>query len=77
MGGIPAPFAATVVERNEALLEKPHLVNVDPYGTGWIVRLSPDEPDAGPWQTLTTGEAAVKALKEWIDRYDLECMRCA
>ena len=76
VGGIPVPFAAIVVERNEALLADPHLVNVDPYGTGWIARVRPDDP-AGALSGLATGEPAVSALKQWIDRYDVECMRCS
>lgn len=76
VGGIPVPFAATVAERNEALLADPHIVNVDPYGAGWIARVRPDEPERA-LAGLATGEAAVAALRQWIDRYDVECMRCA
>jgi glycine cleavage system H protein len=76
VGGIPVPFAATVAERNEALLADPHLINVDPYGAGWIARLRPDDP-ANALSGLSTGEPAVNALKQWIERYDVECMRCS
>lgn len=76
VGGIPVPFAATIVERNDELTGTPSLVNVDPYGTGWIVRVRPDDPENAT-QALATGEPAIAALKAWIDRYDLECMRCA
>lgn len=76
VGGIPAPFGALVVERNEAVLADPRLVNVDPYGQGWIARLRPDDPNSA-LAGLATGETAVTALQEWIDRYDVECMRCS
>ncbi len=76
VGGVPVPFPAVVVERNEAVLADPHLVNVDPYGAGWIARLRPDSPDAA-LAGLATGEVAMAALRRWIDRYDVECMRCA
>ena len=75
VGGVPAPFAGTIAERNEAVLADPHILNVDPYGAGWIARLRPDDPETA-LSGLTTGEAAVSALKQWIDRYDVECMRC-
>lgn len=26
---------------------------------------------------LVTGEAALRGLREWIDRYGVQCMRCA
>jgi glycine cleavage system H protein len=36
-----APVSGDVVEVNEALLDSPELINTDPYGEGWIVRLQP------------------------------------
>ena len=43
-----SPVSGEVVEVNEALTEKPELVNTDPYGDGWMVRVklaTPDEVD--------------------------------
>lgn len=43
-----APVTGEVVEVNEALADKPELVNTDPYGDGWMVRVrlsAPDEVD--------------------------------
>jgi glycine cleavage system H protein len=34
-----APVSGEVVEINEALAEKPELVNTDPYGDGWMIRI--------------------------------------
>jgi glycine cleavage system H protein len=36
-----APIAGTVVSVNQALAQAPELVNQDPYGGGWIMRLKP------------------------------------
>ena len=36
-----APIDGTVVEVNEALADDPEIINSDPYGDGWIVRLQP------------------------------------
>jgi len=38
---IYAPIAATVVAINVQLAEAPELINQDPYGRGWIMRLKP------------------------------------
>ena len=38
---IYAPVAATVVAINAQLVEAPELINQDPYGRGWIMRLKP------------------------------------
>ena len=34
-----APVSGVVVEINERLADKPELVNTDPYGDGWMVRI--------------------------------------
>ena len=34
-----APVSGEVVEVNETLAEKPELVNTDPYGDGWMIRI--------------------------------------
>jgi glycine cleavage system H protein len=38
-----SPVAGEVLEVNEALTEKPEIINQDPYGTGWIFRMQPSE----------------------------------
>ncbi len=44
---IYAPLAGTVVAVNEALADQPELLNHDPYGAGWIMRLRLDGPPEG------------------------------
>ena len=44
-----APLSGDVVEANEALSDKPELINDDPYGEGWLVKIrlkDPTEKDA-------------------------------
>ena len=36
-----APLAGAVLAVNAALAAEPELVNTDPYGAGWLVRLQP------------------------------------
>jgi glycine cleavage system H protein len=36
-----SPLAGEVLAGNDALASQPELVNQDPYGQGWIVRLKP------------------------------------
>ena len=35
-----APVSGTVVEVNDTLPETPELINEDPYGEGWIIKVS-------------------------------------
>lgn len=39
------PVTGEVVEINEELENEPELVNEDPYGKGWMVKIKPDNPD--------------------------------
>ena len=41
-----SPVAATVVEVNAALNNNPELVNTDPYGEGWMVKVEVSDPAA-------------------------------
>jgi glycine cleavage system H protein len=41
-----SPVAGEVVAVNSALEDDPALVNSDPYGEGWMVRLKIDQADA-------------------------------
>lgn len=35
------PVAGEVLEQNEALADQPELVNSDPYGEGWLIKIKP------------------------------------
>jgi glycine cleavage system H protein len=41
-----SPVSGTVTARNEALGATPELINQDPYGAGWMMRLKPAAPAA-------------------------------
>jgi len=41
-----APLSGIILEVNDALEDAPELMNEDPYGEGWIVRMKLDNPDA-------------------------------
>ncbi len=74
-GGIPAPFDGEILRINERVVAAPGLVNVSPYGDAWLVVMRPDNL-AVAMARLHTGAAAIEALHKWIERYDVQCMRC-
>ncbi|MGD0726106.1 MAG: glycine cleavage system protein GcvH [Spirochaetia bacterium] len=39
-----APVSGRVIARNEALEKKPELVNTDPFGEGWLLRVKLSAP---------------------------------
>ncbi len=54
VGSVVGPIGGTVEGLNEALVGRPKLMNLDPYGRGWIVRLRPvgsilGEPASEEW----------------------------
>jgi glycine cleavage system H protein len=53
-----APLSGEIVEVNEALGENPALINEDPYGEGWLVKVRPSDP--GEREALL-GAAAYRA----------------
>jgi glycine cleavage system H protein len=41
-----SPIAGEVTETNGRLDQEPALVNSDPYGAGWMIRIRPDDPSS-------------------------------
>ncbi|EJX11189.1 glycine cleavage system protein H [gut metagenome] len=39
------PVAGEVLAQNEALADNPELVNTDPYGEGWLIKIKPNNLD--------------------------------
>lgn len=42
-----SPIAGEVVATNDRLDKEPALVNSDPYGAGWMIKVRPDDPSEG------------------------------
>jgi len=72
VGPVPAPVAGEIVEINEAVRGNPKILNQDPYGAGWIVRLKPAD-----WSTdkaaLATGVDGIAAYQAFLDRQGIRC----
>ncbi|NON61564.1 glycine cleavage system protein GcvH, partial [Acidianus sp. RZ1] len=44
-GPVPAPVSGEVIESNAAVEKDPVLVNKDPYGQGWLVKMKVNNPE--------------------------------
>lgn len=51
---IYAPVAGEVTSVNEALQDSPELISNDPYGAGWLFRMTPEDPEE--WEDLLDSE---------------------
>lgn len=38
------PLSGTIIELNESLEDEPEMVNEDPYGKGWMIKIKLDNP---------------------------------
>jgi glycine cleavage system H protein len=41
-----APLAGEITAVNETLEDEPELMNTDPYGAGWIIRMKLENPNS-------------------------------
>ncbi|MHB8347243.1 MAG: glycine cleavage system protein H [Acidiferrobacterales bacterium] len=62
VGPVKSPVAGEVVAVNDAVSAKPGLINRDPYGEGWVIRLKPANWD-GDSAALQRGAAAMGAFE--------------
>jgi glycine cleavage system H protein len=72
VGPIPAPVSGEITAINEAVTANPSLVNDDPYGEGWIVKLQPSSVEEDKAE-LVTGQAAVEAFQQLMAERDISC----
>lgn len=60
-----APISGEVVAVNEELVDRPELVNEDPYEGGWLLKVHPqDESEMDALMTSEEYEAHLKTLEE-------------
>lgn len=58
---VRTPVAGVICEVNAAAVAKPAIISTDPYGQGWLVRLSSDV-DLASQKNLFQGEAMICAF---------------
>lgn len=55
------PVSGTITELNPALAAQPELVNTDPYGEGWMIKMKVDNP--GDVNSLMKSDAYESLVK--------------
>ncbi len=70
---VKSPVTGTVLEVNPRLEEEPELVHVDPYGAGWLARLTLTD-FAADQAALLHGTPVAEAMAHhaWLHRLDQE-----
>lgn len=76
VGPFPTPLTGEIIDTNaDGFAADPLMVNTDPYGAGWLVRLRPTRL-AEEWGLLLDGTAAVEAYTRRIAELEIHCYRC-
>jgi glycine cleavage system H protein len=57
-----SPISGKVVEINQALVEKPEVINTDPYGEAWMIVVEPRDP--GELKRLLDADAYMALIGE-------------
>jgi glycine cleavage system H protein len=70
VGPVTSPITGEIIEVNEAVRARPTVINEDPYGQGWFVRVKPADW-AGESAALLTGEAAAAAYQKFMEEQNL------
>jgi glycine cleavage system H lipoate-binding protein len=65
---LESPLSGKVTSLNEELVERPGLVNEDPYGDGWVFRLEPDPGPVRELARLVIGRKAATWMRGEVDR---------
>ncbi len=71
IGKLVAPVSGEIVEINEELEEDTSLINTDPYGEGWILKIEASDLDE-ELDNLMQGDALVSFIEKEIARAEEE-----
>ena len=72
-GELFAPISGIVVEKNDAVLQNPLLVNEDPFDKGWLIKIEPANwaEESG---ALVSGDELSEWMESEIERFETQGM---
>jgi glycine cleavage system H protein len=68
VGKFVSPISGEIVEVNGELENDCRLINTDPYGKGWIMKVKPSNLDEELKQLAHGAEALQKFIQEHVDK---------
>jgi glycine cleavage system H protein len=72
VGPVTAPISGDIVAVNDALTSEPGLLNSDPYGQGWFMKIQPTDWNAEKGD-LVTGSAGIAAYQQFLEAEGISC----
>lgn len=74
VGAIPTPVAGEVLEVNETVRSQPQLVNDDPYGAGWLLKIKPSNWDDDA-KLLAFGSDGIAQYQAKLEQDGIQCAK--
>jgi len=68
VGKFVSPISGEIVEVNSELENDCRLINKDPYGAGWIVRIKPSNLDEELKQLANGADSLTKFIQDHVDK---------
>ena len=72
VGPVTAPLSGTILAANAEVKAKPSILNADPYGAGWYVKVKPDNWEADK-ADLVTGAQAIEKYTAFLVEQKIDC----
>jgi len=72
VGPVTAPVSGEILETNPLLMTNPGIINTDPYGEGWYMKIMPSDWEAD-LQDLVTGSDGIAAYQSFLESEGIEC----
>ncbi|GBE24069.1 glycine cleavage system H protein [bacterium BMS3Bbin02] len=72
VGPVTAPVSGEILETNPLLVTNPGIINTDPYGEGWYMKIMPADWDADR-ADLVTGPNGIAAYQAFLETEGIEC----
>jgi glycine cleavage system H protein len=72
VGPVTSPVSGEVLETNPLLGSNPGIINTDPYGEGWYMKIMPTDWDADVAE-LVTGDEGIAAYQAFLEAEGIEC----
>ena len=70
-GELVAPVSGIVIEKNDRVLQNPLLVNEEPYGNGWLVKIEPTNWEEES-ETMVSGDKLPGWVEQEIERFETQ-----
>ena len=69
VGQVTAPVSGEVLAVNNEVLEQPRLVNEDPYGKGWLIKIKPEKLDEELKNLIHGLEGIQQLYRKSVEKY--------